>query len=338
MASIVIRSDEANAVTTALLLAARNHRVCLLSSSVAPGEHQFSHFGERRTVRLFRDDAMNIPAPKIGIVFAEGENVQAGVRSVLGSGHPDLLVIVGGGISGAVEAAETARDLEYDASRILLVGGFLVGGSVDSVTVEKQGVLAGFLATGTPPRVLELARETFPQVSIDDGASVALSSVNALIHVPPMILNAMSIERGDDVRFYVEGFGDSVCRLIAALDADRLLLGAALGSILPPLEDLLDRYNGPAGMRGQTLREKVNGFLPYHSVKFPSSFRHRFLDHELRSTFAPMAELARTVGVDVPTIRSIVLLGEVLLDADLTSEAGLVARKFHALTTARSGT
>ena len=334
MASIVIRSDEANAVTTALLLAARNHSVCLLNSSVAAGDHQFSYFGEHRTVRLFREAEMDVQAPRVGIVFAEGESVQPGVRSVLGSGRPDLLVIVGGGISGAVEAAETARDLDFEASRILLVGGFLAGGSADSVTVEKQGVLAGFLATGTPSQVLDLARETFPQVSIDDGASVALSSVNALIHVPPMILNAMSIERGDDVRFYVEGFGDSVCRLIAALDADRLVLGAAVGSVLLPLEELLDRYNGPAGMQGQTLREKVNGFLPYHSVKVPSSFRHRFLDHELRSTFAPMAELASAVGVNVPTIRSIVRLGEVLLDTDLTSESRLVARKFHALTTA----
>lgn len=328
MANIVIRSNEANAVATALLLATRSHRVCLLAPGQTSGEHHFSYFGQPRTVSFQRMQELDGSSSRVGIVFAEGENVQAGIKSVFDPQSPDLLLIIGGGISAAVEATEAARRFGFDVSRILLVGGFFVGGSASSVTAEKQGVLAGFLAPGTPAHVLELADSTFPQFSISDGFRVALSSVNALVHVPPMILNAMAVERGDDVRFYVGGFGDSVGRLISALDADRLRLGRAVGFSLLPLDELMDRYNGPSGMQGSTLREKVNGFPPYQSIKLPSDFHHRFLAHELRSTFAPMSELARRVKVDVPAIQSVVGVGEILLNTDLAPEASIVAQKF----------
>lgn len=328
MANILVRSDEANAAATALLWAARDHGVCLLAPTLPPGAHDFSYLGHQRTVTLRRLDELDAFASNIGVVFAEGEDVQVGISSVLASKIPDLLIIIGGGISAVVAAIETAKGHHFDASRILHVGGFLVGGNALAVKSEKQNVMAGFLAQGTSSHVLELAQSTLPQVLIGGGFSVAFSSVNALVHLPPMVFNAMSVERGDDVRFYVEGFGDSVCRLITDLDGDRLRLGAALGLELLPVGDLMDRSAGPQGMPGRTIREKVNAFPSYQSIKLPSSFGHRFLAHELRSTFAPMAELARIVGIDVPTIDSVVRIGEILLDTDLVPSAKAVATKF----------
>lgn len=336
MANIVIRSDEANAAATALTLAARNHSVCLLTLSLPPGEHDFSYFGEQRTVPLRRVEELDASAPRVGIVFAEGEDVKAGIRSVVGSTCPDLLVIIGGGISAAVEATDAARNLGFDVSRILLVGAFLVGGNAAAVRSEKQGVLAGFLAPGTPVHVVALAESTFPQIALGDAFGVALSSVNALFHAPPMILNAMSVERGDDVRFYVEGFGESVCRLLLELDTDRLRLGAALGRVLVPIEELNDRYSGSADGSGSTLREKVNAPLSTQSIKLPSSFHHRFLAHEMRSTFAPMSELAQVLDVEVPTIRSVVRIGEILLGSELGTDARVAAGKFLGLIDAKT--
>jgi opine dehydrogenase len=338
MANIVIRSDEANAAATALALAARNHTVSLLAPSPAAGSHEFSYFGEPRTVVLHDVDELDVKAPQVGVVYAEGESVQTGILSVVDSSTPDLLVIIGGGITAAVEAGEVARSLSFDPSRILLVGAFIFGGNASAVRSEKQGVLAGFLAPGTPVTVQELAETTFPQISIGDAFGAALSSVNALFHLPPMILNAMSVERGDDVRFYVEGFGDSVCRLLLELDADRLRLGTALGRALVPIDELNDMYSGGVENSGATLREKVNAPLSTQSIRLPSSFHHRFLAHELRSFFAPMSELAQALGVDAPTIDSVVRLGEILLGVDLRTAARTTSRKFLDLIDAKSAT
>jgi len=340
LATIVIRSDEANAAATALLFATRDHAVCLLGSPLGPGEHDFSFLGNQRTVTLRSVEDLAATGPRVGVVYAEGESVTSGIESVLQAGPLDLLVIVGGGISAAVEATESARSTGFDRSRILHVGGFIVRGNAASVKGEKQGVLASFLADGTPESVEELAKTTFPQISIGQGYAVALSSVNAMVHVPPMIFNAMNIERGEQIRFYVEGFGDSVARLIEYLDADRLRLGAALGVDLLPVGVLLDRYRGPEYQHDGSLREKVNAYPPYQSTKLPSTFSHRFLAHELRSTFAPMSALASSLGVDVPTIGAAVRMGEVLLGEDLQSEASVLAEKFLSLTEAKyfSGT
>lgn len=328
MTNLVIRSDEANAAATALVLAAMEHNVCLLAPTLLPGEHTFEYLGKERTVTLRKRDELDTSKPTVGVIFAEGENVRSGVARVLDARHPDLLVIIGGGILAATEADAAAEALNFDTSRVLMVGAFLVGGNSSIVRAEKQGVLAGFLAPGTPPSIVELAESTFPQVSIGDSNAVALSSVNALFHVPPMILNAMSIERGDDVRIYVEGFGDSVCRLLLELDSDRLHLGAALGLSLVPIDELNSRYSGSAATSGKPLRERVNTLRSTQSIKIPADFNHRFLAHELRATFAPMSELARALGVDLPTIQSVVRIGEILLGTKLTLEANDTAQKF----------
>jgi opine dehydrogenase len=327
MVNVIIRSNEANAAATALTLAARDHYVCLLSDKVSPGPYQFSYFGEPRNEVLRAVDELKAGAPVIGVVFAEGEDVQAGMQDVLRVASPQLMVIVGGGITGAVEAIEAARQFGLDTSSVLHIGAFLVGGNLSSVRAEKHDVLAGFLGPETPDQLVELALATFPRLSLGNPAAVALSSINALFHVPPMLLNAMSVERAESIRFYVEGFGDSVCRLLLALDADRLRLGAALGLRLVPVQELKARYSGPDAPKGLNLREQVNT-LSSQTAALPSSFHHRFLRHELRSSFAPMAKLAAAVRVDVPTISSVVRLSEILLEEDILDHAARPAQEF----------
>lgn len=327
MANILIKSNEANAAATALTFAARNHRVCLLGDKLAPGVHDFSFFGADRSATLHTIDALAAPGPRVAIVFGEGEDVPSGIAQVLDS-KPDLLVVIGGNVTAAVEAVEVAQNLNFDVSRILTIGAFLVGGNGSAVRSEKRGVLAGFLSLDTPEDIKKLAATVFPQITLGDAFEVALSSVNALFHLPPMILNAMSVERGDDVRFYVEAFGESVCNFLLELDADRCRLGAAMGRTLLPIEDLNDRYSGDSGEQLASLREKVNTPLSTQSIKLPSSFHHRFLAHEVRSFFAPLSELARRLQVDVPTIDSAVRLSEILVGSSFSAQAKDVAGKF----------
>lgn len=327
MVNIIIRSDEENAATTALTLAARGHKVCLLSEIVSPGSHQFTYFGDQRTLGLHRIDELESGAPVVGVVFAEGEDLQAGLKAVLSAATPDILVIIGGGVTGAVEATRAAHGFGLSPCHILQVGAFLVGGDTTAVRTEKHDVLAGFLGSETPNHVAELAQSTFPRLALGNPAAVALSSINALFHVPPMLLNAMSVERGDNLRFYVEGFGEAVCRLLLALDADRLRLGAALGLGLVPVRDLKARYSGPGPAQSLSLRDQVNT-MSSQTATLPSTFQHRFLRHELQSSFAPMAELASAVRMEVPTISSVVRLGEILLDEEILTGATRQAQEF----------
>lgn len=337
MTNIIIRSDETNAAATALVLAAADNAVVLLGETLKPGQHTFRYLGGERTARLIALDELDQTARTVGIVFAEGESVPAGINDVVYSTSPDLFVIIGGGITAVAEAIDAAHANNLDPSRILHVGGFFVNGTAADVKAEKRNVMAGFLGQGTPDTIVKLAQESLPQISIGEGPAVALSSVNAFVHLPPMILNAMNVERGENLRFYVEGFGDSVCRLLEALDQDRLRLGDALGYSLVPIPELMDRSRGPEGMPGSTLREKINSYPPYRTIKLPSSLHHRYLAHELRSTFAPMYQMARAVDLEVPTIESVLRIGEILLDDQIVPGASEAARKFLDLTQAKAG-
>ncbi|GLU68795.1 hypothetical protein Pure04_29340 [Paenarthrobacter ureafaciens] len=330
MTNIVIRSDEINAAATALSMAAAAHTVVLEGQVLGPGQHTFEFLGERTTVQLASFEELRPDDPTVAVVFAEGESASAGIEQILATVTPDLFVLIGGGVTAVVEALNTVDRHGIDPAAVLHVGSFIVNGTHLGVKAEKRNVLAGFLGDNPSDELVKLAQDTFPHITIGEGAVVALSSVNAFMHLPPMLLNAMNVERGDELLFYVEGFGDSVCSLLEALDKDRIALGLALGLQLTPVPELLDMSRGPQGLPGTTLREKINSFPAYQNIKLPSSFQHRYCAHELRSTFAPLSQIAEVVGVQVPTIQAVVRLGEILLQTDLSAPARSDARTFVA--------
>lgn len=333
MTAILIRSAEKNAVATALLFAGRGHRVALLGNQRGSGTYDVDYYGVPRRLEIHQVTSITESGELLAMVFAEGEDLEAGIAEVLDTSTPTILAIVGGGPEGAVRATTAALQHGFDTTALLLVGGFITGGDEKSLQGEKRGVLAGFVGAGTSESITELAVAVLEQVAFTSAASAALSSLNALLHVPPMILNAGGVERAENLEFYTDGFGPAAMAMLEALDSERRALGTAMGHELPGFEELMDRYNASAGMAGETMLKKINSFTPYRGVRLPSGFGHRFLAHELSSSLAPMAELAMLHAVPVPTIRAVVRIGEVLLGRDLSAPARDTAKKFARLFT-----
>jgi hypothetical protein len=329
MTNIIVSSDHELATTTALLFGARGHKVAHLGSgSSSLGDQELLVFGEPHKVSLKSIDELETKAQTVGFVFDGGEDIRSGIDRLLAKARPDLLAVIDAGVSGALHATEASHRHDFELSRVLLIGGFPIGGSRRAVTIEASGLYAGFLASNTPASTLTLAKETLPQICITDSVTAVLSRLNPLLVVPSMILNAMRIERGDNVRLDDEGFGRCVQRLVHSLDEERLRLGEAMGLDLLTFEQLLDRHDGAAGIPGGSAMEKVSNFPLYLSAKVPSSLRDRQFEHELRSTIAPMAEMAMMLGVPVPTVDAVLRLGEVLVQTDVSSAAYRTAKEF----------
>ncbi len=331
MAAVVIRSGETNAAATALMLAGRGHQAALLGNRLGSGTYDVDYYGSPFHLELHKVSTIAESDELVAMVFAEGEDLEGGIAEVLAAVTPRILAIVGGGPEGAVRAVQVAQRHGFDISALLLIGGFLTGGDEKRLQGEKRGVLAGFVGAGTDKSVQQLAVRVLQQVAFTSAAGAALSSLNSLLHVPPMILNAGTVERGDKLSFYTEAFGPAAAAMVDALDTERRALGAAMGHVLPGFEELMDRYNSPSGMTGETMLEKINSFTPYRDVQLPDNFGHRFLAHELSSSFAPMAELADLHSVPAPTIRAVVRIGEVLLGRELSAPARDIAKKFTSL-------
>ncbi|MDV3127653.1 NAD/NADP octopine/nopaline dehydrogenase family protein [Mycobacterium sp. 21AC1] len=330
MTDVYIVSDELNSYFAGLVLATRGFRVAIAGRDPAAVEVDID--GRQRTAHL-TEVAEFSGDRRVGMVAAEGEDLQAGVGRVLEAGPVDLLVVVGGGTAGVVEAVEMAERRGVDPATVLVTSAFIWGGKLQDPVLlnsEKLGLLSGFLAQPHADTVA-LAAEVIPTAKIVDIVSVGLASLNAIVHPVPMVLAATEIERGADSRFFIDTFGNSVSEVVVALDAERVALGRQLGRELPTFVDMLDTYYANEGISGSDVRERVNTFRAYQTQVIPHSFQHRYLTHEIAGNLAPMAALGDLIGVDTPIMDALVTIGSVLSGRDLNVRATAVAAEFTRL-------
>jgi hypothetical protein len=83
-----------------------------------------------------------------------------------------------------------------------------------------------------------------------------ISNPSAIIHPPVTILNAGRAEDPADFLFYVEGLTPSVKRVVDALDAERMAMGAALGLELIGNDDTAKMWCGHQGYQGSSYPDK----------------------------------------------------------------------------------
>lgn len=326
MTDVHIISNEVNCYFAALLLAARGFRTAIEGR---PGETtEIEVFGDRTTVHIHTTDQLDA-AERIAIVAAEGEDLRTGIHTALASGQPDLFIVIGGGAAGVIESIEVAQDAGIDPGRVLNVSAFIWGGRLGAPVVlnsEKLGLLAAFLGDADE-HVRSLAERAAPTLHLTEPLAVALSSLNALIHPVPMVLGATEVDRASDSRFFIDTFGDAVCRVAAQLDRERLTIGRALGLELPSFEAMLREYYSSEGIGGSDLCTLVNTFHAYQSQIIPHSFEHRYLSHELANNLSPMSELAKLLSLATPVLNSLLDLGTVLAGRDLREGSNDVASK-----------
>lgn len=146
-----------------------------------------------------------------------------------------------------------------------------------------------------------------------------LSNPNPIGHPPITILNAGWIEQtGGNFLFYLEGGTPSVFRVVEALDAERMAIGAAWDLALEAHEDLPEIWYGHQARRagtGQTPRQVV-----YATIKSEPKLDSRYLTEDLPFGLVPWEDMGRLVGVKTPLITGIINLGNVLLGRDFRAE------------------
>ena len=171
------------------------------------------------------------------------------------------------------------------------------------------------LAQERTAAVAELLSPVWPEVSA--AASVwqtALQNGNPVIHPAVTLMNAALIERtGGDFLFYEEGVTQAAGRLMAAVDAERLAIGAALG-----VEVMSEPATGMA--QGYMLEDnyttgysKAPGFL---GIKAQSQLDNRYLTEDVGFSMLFFIDVARAVGVPTPVMDAIVAITSVVMDTD----------------------
>jgi opine dehydrogenase len=178
--------------------------------------------------------------------------------------------------------------------------------------------------------MFDLVRPLFPEIrKASSVLETALSNMNAVFHPPGMIMNAGWIEHTNgNFLFYREGFTQSVGRVTAAVDAERMAVAGALGV---PCVTFLDAFHN-AGLTTRAARDSgdiaraCKESAPNATIKSPSSLDHRYVHEDVGYGLVPMAALGRLARVATPTIDSLVHIAGLAVGIDYASE-GLTLEK-----------
>jgi opine dehydrogenase len=192
---------------------------------------------------------------------------------------------------------------------------------VDPVHVHVGGAkhdlpIAAFPASRNA-QVAEALAGVFP-LGLAVAANVletSLNNLNAMAHPVPALLNTGWIETtGGDFRFYNDGVSPSVARAMDATDRDRLAVVAALGLPVVPATEWDRRLYGLVGDSTYVLNRDS---WVHQDIRAPAELRSRYLTEDVPFGLAPIASIARELGIATPSIDLIIDLASLLLAEDL---------------------
>lgn len=198
--------------------------------------------------------------------------------------------------------------------------------AVASISSTKRAFGLAAVPASDTPAALDAMEQIYPEVGpAETVLHTGLANFNAILHIAPMIANAGRIEHlNGGFDFYGEGITPSVARIMAAQDAERLAVAAALKVKVP---SLLDWISSTYGVKGpdlytsiQTLSREVYGF-----TRAPASLEHRYLTEDIPCGAVPVADIGRRLGVDVDVTDQSITVASALLGRDLWSGARTAA-------------
>jgi opine dehydrogenase len=155
-------------------------------------------------------------------------------------------------------------------------------------------------------RLFSLVHPIFPEtVRFPNVLVTGLSDMNAVFHPPGMLMNAGWIEStGGDFLFYHEGVTESVGRVTAAVDAERMAVAVALGV---ETRSFLETFHAAGlttdeALASGNISRACRESGPNKTVRSPSSLDDRYIHEDVGYGLVPYAELGRLAGVPTPTI------------------------------------
>ena len=184
--------------------------------------------------------------------------------------------------------------------------------------VEELGL--GVLPSGEGERVRRLVDCWFPGTELYPNVlACGLAAMNPVVHPAGVLLNAGRVERSrGDFYFYDEGVTPGVCRLIYAVDGERLAIAKALDIELSPVDKAFHQAGfGPKG----DLWATINGSRMLTALRAPGALDTRWLTEDVPYGLAAWSKLGEQLGVDCPIMRSLVELASATLDRDFWKSA-----------------
>lgn len=179
-------------------------------------------------------------------------------------------------------------------------------------------------------RLYELLKPVFPEITPASSVlETALSNLNAIFHPPGMIMNAGWIEHtGGEFLFYREGITESIGRVTAGVDAERIAIAQALGV---PFQTFLEAFHRAglttkAALASGSIMRACRESEPNRAIKAPPSLMHRYIHEDVGFGLVPFAAFGALARTKTPTIDALIRLAGIATATDFASD-GLTLEK-----------
>ncbi|WP_203612365.1 NAD/NADP-dependent octopine/nopaline dehydrogenase family protein [Amycolatopsis sp. SID8362] len=225
-----------------------------------------------------------------------------------------VVVLFSSKLCGSVEFAHALAAAGAPEVDVVETDALFAGRPAGTEGVTVLGAKGWNLISGSSPaavaRQAGLLREWFPMLEIArNPVERGLHDFGAVAHVPIALANLGTIDRAEELLFYVDGVSARTIALLERTEAEFALVARAYGARLLPMTEVLDRYYGCAAT---TLLDALRTVEPYRTIAAPTSLDHRFLTEDIRSTLVPLQALARCAGVATPVVDAAITIMSVL--------------------------
>ena len=198
-------------------------------------------------------------------------------------------------------------------------------------TIYMLGVKSAFSAGAHPAGAIQSAIELFKDVlslTIEPLANVleaGMSNANMIIHVPTATLNmGLAESTGGKGQFYRDGASETVCKVLEAMDKERLAVGRAYGLSLMSFVEIVNEFYS---LDMKSIRDFVLR-TPYHNNvpnDFPKSPKDRYISEDCPAELVPMHAFGKAAGVVTPVMDAIIAIDNVYNGVDYLKEGRTLA-------------
>lgn len=219
-----------------------------------------------------------------------------------------VIVLFSGKLCGSAEFAAALRGAGAPEVDVVETDALFAARPDGDDGVRVLGTKRWNLVSGATPGAVErrspVVREWFPWLETATNlVHRGLTDFGAVAHAPIALANLGTIDRGEELLFYLDGVSDRTVALLREVEREFREVATAYGAALMPMPEVLDRYYG---CTTTSLLDAMRSAAPYKSILAPGSLDHRFLHEDIASTLVPLEALADKAGVATPMVGSII--------------------------------
>ncbi len=221
----------------------------------------------------------------------------------------------------ALQAHGLRATVELCETNLILYSTRIVGPAQVGLQRVKKTLWISALPASRTAHVLAVLKPAIPQLEpLANILEVGFNVTNPLAHVPTVLLNLGTVERDDGSRHFDlhEWMTPGILRVKDAMDAERGAVLRALGLTFMTHGEILERMYPGVPLKVVPMQGPV--------LEGSRSIPPRYITEDVPMGLVPWAAMGRMLGVETPTVDTLIRLASLVKDTDFWKEGRTLER------------